>query len=71
MVTVGGFFIRPKSSTRDDERGMNNVEPIGVVQEYEDEYIPTSGFNSSSVNSGAIHRKDPIRREAEPGAPLP
>lgn len=66
-----GFFIRPKSSTRDDEKGLNHVEAVGVVQDYEDEYIPTSGFDSTDNTSGAIHRRDPKRREAAPGAPLP
>lgn len=66
-----GFFIRPKSSTRDDARGMVHVEAIGVVQDFENEYIPTSGFDPNDVNSGAIHRRDPKRREAHPGQPLP
>ena len=69
---MGGFFIRPKSSTVDDEKGLIHVEPIGVVQEFEDEYIPTSGFDPSTDGiSGGRHNKDPKRREAAPGAPLP
>ncbi|MBD3260344.1 MAG: hypothetical protein GF334_01480 [Candidatus Altiarchaeales archaeon] len=66
-----GFFIRPKSSTRDNEQGLNNVEAVGVVQDYEDEYIPTSGFDPADNTSGARHNRDPKRREAAPGAPLP
>jgi len=58
---MGGFFIQPKSSTRDDETGQKDVSPIGVVQSYEDEYIETTGFDSSKVNSGAIHRRGPAR----------
>lgn len=68
---MGGFFIQPKSSTRDDEQGLNNVSAIGVVQEYEDEYIPTSGFDSDTNAGVARHNRDPKRREAHPGQPLP
>ena len=56
------FFIRPKSNTRDLKGGRQHVEPIGVVQEYEDEYIGETSFDSSKVNSGAIHRKGGGRR---------
>lgn len=59
---MGGFFIRPKSSTRDDETGQNNVEPIGVVQSYEDEYMEATGHTPENVNSGAIHRRGSGRR---------
>lgn len=68
---MGGFFIRPRSSTKNDPNGLDFVEPIGVVQSYEDEYMGTTGHDPSNVNSGAIHRRDPLRREAAPGAPLP
>ena len=54
---MGGFFIQPKSSTRDDETGQNHVSSIGVVQSYEDEYIEATGFDPDKVNSGAIHRR--------------
>ncbi|RLA59317.1 MAG: hypothetical protein DRQ89_14260 [Epsilonproteobacteria bacterium] len=66
-----GFFIRPKSSTKNNANGLHHVEPIGVVQSYEDEYMETSGVDPDDVNSGAIHRRDPKRREAAPGSPLP
>jgi len=59
---MGGFFIRPKSSTRDAEGGRDSVEPIGVVQSYEDEYMETTGHDPDSVNSGAIHRRGGGRR---------
>ncbi len=59
---MGGFFIRPKSSTRDAEGGRNDVEPIGVVQSYEDEYMETTGHTPGDVNSGAIHRRGGGRR---------
>jgi hypothetical protein len=58
---MGGFFIRPKSSTRDNAQGMNHVEAIGVVQSYEDEYMETTGHDPGNVNSGAIHRRGPAR----------
>lgn len=58
---MGGFFIRPKSETRDDATGQKNVEAIGVVQSYEDEYMETTGHNPENVNSGAIHRRGPAR----------
>lgn len=67
-----GFFIRPKSSTRDDETGQIHVESVGVVQDYENEYIPNENFDSSTDgNSGGRHNRDPKRREAHPGQPLP
>ena len=59
---MGGFFIRPKSSTRDAEGGRDSVEPIGVVESYEFEYIEETSFDSSKVNSGAIHRRGGGRR---------
>jgi hypothetical protein len=59
---MGGFFIQPKSSTRDDETGQNHVAPIGVVQAYEDEYMEESGHTPENVNSGAIHRRGGGRR---------
>ena len=66
-----GFFIRPKSSTDNNPNGLNNVEQIQVAQGVDEEYIPTSNFNSTQNTSGALHRKDPKRREAEPNSPLP
>ena len=56
-----GFIIRPKSETRDDETGQNNVERIVPVQSYEDEYMETTGHTPENVNSGAIHRRGPAR----------
>lgn len=58
---MGGFFIRPKSSTSDDEKGMIHVEPIGVVADYENEYMETTGHIPENVKSGAIHRRGPAR----------
>lgn len=70
-----GFFIRPKKSnkgTLNDSKTDLNAEAIGVVQEYEDEYIEPTGFDpDTDGKSGGRHHKDPNRREAEPGAPLP
>jgi len=70
-----GFFIRPKDTnkgTLNDSKTNINAEDIGVVQEYEDEYIETTGFDSDTDGlSAARHNRDPKRREAEPGAPLP
>ena len=70
-----GFFIRPKDSNKDAKTGSKTnlkAEDIGVVQDYEDEYIGTTGFDSSTDGiSGGEHRRDPIRREANPNGPLP
>ena len=66
---MGGFFIRPKDTNRDGTH--LNAEAIGVVQSYDDEYIPTSGHDPATHISGAEHRRDPKRREAAPGSPLP
>ncbi len=70
-----GFFIRPKDSNKDAKPGSKTnlkAEDIGVVQDYEDEYIETTGFDSSTDGiSGGKHHRDPTRREAEPNAPLP
>lgn len=57
-----GFFIRPKDSTRDDEKGLQHVEAVGVVQSYEDEYMEVTGHTPENVNSGAIHRRGGGRR---------
>lgn len=71
-----GFFIRPKGSnkgTLNDSKTKYNAEDIGVVQEYEDEYIEsnTTFDPATDGKSGGKHFRDPKRREAEPGAPLP
>jgi len=70
-----GHFIRPKGSnkgTANDSKTKYNAEDIGVVQEYEDEYIETTGFDPSTDGiSGGKHHRDPTRREAAPNAPLP
>lgn len=69
------FFIRPKDSnkgTLNDSKTKYNAEAIGVVQEYEDEYIEPTGFDSGTDGiSGGKHHRDPIRREAAPNSPLP
>ena len=70
-----GFFIRPKGSNKDVKNGSKTnlaAEDIGVVQEYENEYIETTGFDADTDGlSAAGHNKDPKRREAAPNAPLP
>jgi hypothetical protein len=70
-----GHFIRPKGSnkgTSNDSKTNYNAEDIGVVQEYEDEYIEATGFDSSTDGiSGGKHHRDANRREAAPDAPLP
>jgi hypothetical protein len=58
---MAGFIIQPKSDTRDNEQGMNNVRAIVPVQSYEDEYMETTGHTPENVNSGAIHRRGPAR----------
>lgn len=70
---MGGFFIRPKSTNLDKTHGNINAEAILPAQDgVEDEYIPTTGFDSSTHGkSGADHRRDPVRREAEPGYATP
>ena len=69
---MSGFFLRPKTANLDKENNHINAEPIGVVESFENEYIPTTGFDSTTDGiSGADHRRDPIQREAAPGAPLP
>jgi hypothetical protein len=68
---MGGFYIMPKASNKVNDNGLVNVESIAVVQAYDDEYMETTGHNPGNVNSGAVHRRDPIRREAAPGSPLP
>jgi hypothetical protein len=73
---MGGFFIRPKDTNIDSNStstsGKLNAEAIAVVTAYDNEYIPVTGFDSDTDGlSGAIHRRDPIRREAPPGSPLP
>lgn len=68
---MGGFFLRPKDTNK-ASNGHINAEAIGVVDDYENEYIPTSGFDTSTDGkSGAVHRRDPTRREAPPGYPTP
>ena len=66
-----GFFIRPKDTNKDGNHF--NAEAILPAQNgIENEYIPTTGFDSSiHGKSGADHRRDPIRREAAPSNPLP
>jgi len=63
-----GHFIRPKDTNKDAKPGSKTnlkAEDIGVVQDYEDEYIETTGFDSGTDGiSGGKHHKDPTRREA-------
>ncbi len=66
-----GFFIRPKSATRDDDRGMVFVEAIGVVASYENEFMETTGHDSAVNTSGAIHRRGPARPGPGNIAPVP
>ena len=66
------FFLRPKDTNLDKTNNHINAETILPADGYEDEYIGVSGFDPSTDGiSGAIHRKDPKRREAEPNSPLP
>ncbi len=69
------FFIRPKDTNKgtvNDSKTKHNAEAIGVVQEYEDEYIGVDNFDPSTDGQGAArHNRDPRRREANPGDPLP
>lgn len=67
-------FLRPKDTNRiDGDNTKLEAEAIGVVQSKENEYIPGDGTFDSTTDglSGSYHRKDPVRREAEPNAPLP
>jgi hypothetical protein len=68
-----GFFLRPKDTNLDKANSHINAETVLPAQDgIDDEYIPTTGFNPDTHGkSGADHRRDPIRREAEPNAPLP
>ena len=70
---MGGFFLRPKSTNLDKTHGHINAEAVLPAQDgIENEYIPVEGFDSTiHGKSGAFHHRDPDRREAEPGAPLP
>jgi hypothetical protein len=70
-----GHFIRPKDTNKDDvtdSKTKLRAEAIGVIAEYENEYIEPTGFDpTTDGHSGGKHHKDPTRREAEPNAPLP
>ena len=69
-----GVFLRPKDTNIiGGDNTKLTAEVVGVVQAKEDEYIPGDGTFDSGTDglSGGYHRKDPVRREAEPGAPLP
>jgi len=69
-----GVFLRPKDTNRiGGDSTKLTAEAVGVVQDVENEYIPADGTFDSATDglSGSYHRKDPVRREAEPGAPLP
>ena len=67
------FFLRPKDTNLDKANNHLNAETVLPAQDgVDDEYIPATGFDSDTDGiSGAIHRRDPKRREAEPGSPLP
>jgi hypothetical protein len=68
---MGGFFLRPKDTNLDKANDHINAEAIGVIQEVDNEFIPTTGFDPSTNSSLAEHRRDPERREAKSTAPLP
>jgi len=71
---MSGYFLRPKDTNRDRADNHLNAEQVGVVADYENEYLPADGSDFDPADdgkSGAFHFKDPKRREAEPGAPLP
>lgn len=67
------FFLRPKDTNLDKTNNHINAETILPAQDgVDNEYIPVTGFDPSTDGlSGAVHRRDPVRREAEPNAPLP
>lgn len=70
---MAGFFIRPKSANLDKANRHINAETILPAQDgVDNEYIPVTGFDPATHGiSGADHRRDPVRREAPPGGPLP
>ncbi len=69
------FFIRPKDTNKNavnDSKTNLAAEGIGVVQDYENEYIEPTGFDpTTDGHSGGKHHRDPIRREAPADGPLP
>jgi len=66
------FLLRPKDTNLDKANNHLNAEAITPVESVDNEYIPVTGFDPSTDGiSGAIHRRDPKRREAEPNSPLP
>ncbi len=69
-----GVFLRPKDTNRiGGDNTKLTAEVIGVVSDYDNEYIPNDGTFDSDTDgkSGGRHNRDPIRREAPAGSPLP
>lgn len=62
---MGGFFLRPKDTNLDTAHNHINAEPIGVVSDYEDEYVNEAGV--------AVHKRRHPSQATEPkgNAPLP
>lgn len=70
---MSAVFLRPKDTNLDKTNNHLNAEAVLPAQDgVDDEYIPVTGFDPATDGiSGAVHRRDPKRREAEPNAPLP
>jgi hypothetical protein len=67
-------IIRPKDTTRDDERGMVGVEEVYGIDRHENQYLEAHGFDPTvSGISGSAHYKGRGRvpGEAPVGSPLP
>ena len=68
------FITRPKSATRDDERGMVHVESPDPLARHENQYLEVHGFDPTvSGISGSAHYKGHgrVKGEAPAGSPLP
>ena len=68
------IIIRPKSATRDDERGMVHVESTSTLARHENQYLEAHGFDpTESGISGSAHYKGRgrVKGEAPAGSPLP
>lgn len=68
------YIIRPKGDNRvDGNTGKFKAELVSIPAEVNNEYIPADTAFDPAVHghSGGVHRRDPVRREAEPNAPLP
>ena len=67
-------FLQPKDTNRvNGDSTKMQAQAIKVIQNVDDEFIPVDGSFDPATDgqSGGVHRRDPVRREAEPGAPLP